>query len=263
MRVRPFDELAWEYDASFTGSAIGKALRELVWSRLERAFPAPCRILELGCGTGEDALYLARQGCEVVALDSSARMIQVTRQKARTQGHSGHLELHCLSMEQLATVLEGERFDGVLSNFGAINCVGDVASLAEQVALRLKPGARLVWVVMGRHVPWEWLWYSVRGEWKKAWRRFTPGGVSWRGMRILYPTPVQLTAALRRHFKIECVAPLGFALPPSYAGPWLERRPLLLNALTRLESIAQRWSVLAHLADHYVMEATRLTGDPV
>lgn len=270
MHARAFDELASDYDAAFTESAIGKALRAIVWSRLERAFSAPTRVLELGCGTGEDALCLARRGLEVVAVDASSRMIQVARQKAheadRHNGEPGksavaHLEFHCLSMESLGPTLDGQSFDGVLSNFGAINCVADLPALVADVAARLRPGATLVWVVMGRHVPWEWLWYLAQGQWNKAWRRLRPGGVSWRGLRIFYPTPTELATVLRPHFAIRRIAPLGFALPPSYAGQWLERRPLLLKMLTRFEHLAQRWSALASLSDHYIVEATRLPTD--
>jgi SAM-dependent methyltransferase len=270
LHARAFDELASEYDTAFTESAIGKALRVIVWSRLEHAFTAPTRVLELGCGTGEDALCLARRGVEVVAVDASSRMIQIAQQKAhetnRHNGDSGkrpvaHLEFHCLSMERLGPTLDGQPFDGVLSNFGAINCVADLPALIADVAGRLRPGAPLVWVVMGRHVPWEWLWYLARGQWNKAWRRLNRGGVSWRGMNIRYPTPTELVAALRAHFAIRRIAPLGVALPPSYAGEWLERRPRLLKMLTRLEHLAQRCSALASVSDHYIVEATRLPSD--
>ena len=111
--------------------------------------------------------------------------------------------------------------------------------------MRLRPGAPLVWVVMGRHVPWEWLWYLAHGQWSKAWRRLNRGGVSWRGLTILYPTPTELATVLRPHFAIRRIAPLGVALPPSYAGQWLERRPRLLRMLTRLEHLAQGSSALA------------------
>lgn len=259
MHARAFDELASEYDAAFTESAIGKALRSIVWARFEQAFSAPSRVLELGCGTGEDALCLARRGLEVVAVDASSRMIQVARQKAReTEG----LEFHCLAMERLGPTLDGRVFDGVLSNFGAINCVADLPALVADVAARLRPGAPLVWVLMGRHVPWEWLWYLAHGQWKKAWRRLSRGGVSWRGLKILYPTPTELAAVLQPHFAIRRIAPLGVALPPSYAGQWLERRPRLLKLLTRLEHLAQPSSALACVSDHYIVEAIRLPSDP-
>jgi SAM-dependent methyltransferase len=267
LHARAFDELASEYDATFTESAIGKALRAIVWSRLEHVFIASGRVLELGCGTGEDALRLARRGIEVVAVDASSRMIQVARQKAQAKdSHNGEdrvarVEFHCLPMESLGSTLDAQAFDGVLSNFGAVNCVADLPALAAIVAARLRPGAPLVWVVMGRYVPWEWLWYLLQGNWTKAWRRLNRRGVSWRGLNILYPTPAELTAVLRPHFAICRVAPLGVALPPSYAGKWLERRPRLLKTLTRLEELAQRWSVLASLSDHYIVEATRLPPD--
>jgi SAM-dependent methyltransferase len=263
--VTAFDELAAGYDAAFTESAIGKTLRALVWARLEQAFEAPKRVLELGCGTGEDALCLARRGVEVVAVDASSQMIQVARQKARASdscnrahGEAVRVEFHCLPIERLAPALDGQAFDGVLSNFGAINCVSNLPAVVADVASRLRPGAPLVWVVMGRYVPWEWLWYLLQGSWTKAWRRLNRGGVSWRGMHILYPSPAELTALLRPHFAIQRIAPIGVALPPSYVGAWLERRPRLLQALTRLEHMAQRWSVLAFVSDHYIVEATRL-----
>lgn len=258
-----FDELAAGYDAGFTDSAIGKTLRALVWSRLEQAFEASRRVLELGCGTGEDALWLERRGLEVVAVDASSRMIQVARQKiaardSRGPGEAARVEFHCLPIEHLTPALDGQTFDGVLSNFGAVNCVSNLPAVVADVAARLRPGAPLVWVVMGRYVPWEWLWYLLQGSWSKAWRRLHRGGVSWRGMNILYPSPAELTALLRPHFAVRRIAPLGVALPPSYVGAWLERRPRLLKLLTRLEHVAQRWSALAFVSDHYIVEATRL-----
>ncbi len=255
LQARAFDELAADYDATFSDSALGRTLRALVWSRLEQVFRPAQRVLELGCGTGVDALALARRGVEVVAIDASPGMIQAARQKAAPPGR---VEFHCLPMERLAGAFEGRLFDGVLSNFGAVNCVRDLGALVNDVVPYLCPGAHLVWVVMGRHVPWEWAWFLSQGHWSKAWRRLTRGGVSWRGLNISYPTPGELATLLRPHFKIERIAPLGVALPPSYAGEWLARRPRLSQVLTQLEYRAQSWSALARVADHYIVEATRL-----
>jgi ubiquinone/menaquinone biosynthesis C-methylase UbiE len=56
-----FDALAGEYDKMFTTSLIGRAQREAVWDVLDRTFFPGEKILELNCGTGEDALHLARR----------------------------------------------------------------------------------------------------------------------------------------------------------------------------------------------------------
>ena len=260
--VGAFDDLAANYDAAFTDTAVGKALREIVWSHLDGSFGSCRRVLDLGCGTAADAVRLARGGATVVATDASPRMLQVARQKARAGGCDTQIEFHCVAMESLARVTDGQSFDGVLSNFGAVNCAADLPGLVAEVARRLTPGGKLLWVVMGRHVPWEWLWYLLRGEWRKAWRRLAPQGVSWRGLTVHYPTPSQLQRILRPQFAIDRVSPLGCVLPPTYAAGWLERSPRARAVLTYLEKLVHRSSACAALSDHYIIEATRLADLP-
>jgi hypothetical protein len=115
----------------------------------------------------------------------------------------------------------------------------------------------LVGVIMGRHVPWEWMWYLSRGDLSKALRRLRREGVAWRGIRISYPTPREATAALQPHFTVTRVSPLGCFLPPSYAAAWLNQAPRTLAVLTRLEELAQRFAALASLSDHYIIEAKK------
>src|SRR3984885_10701718 len=253
-----FDDMACTYDATFTNTKVGRALREIVWSRLEQVFRPPQRILELGCGTGEDAVRLAGSGVRVVATDPSSRMIQMARRKTLSANCQERIEFRRVAMEDIASFADGEVFDGVLSNFGAVNCAQNLQMLIADVADRLSPGAPLLWVVMGRRAPWEWLWYLPRGQWRKAWRRLRPGGTQWRGMTISYPTPAQVRSLLLPYFTVTRLAPLGVALPPSYAAAWLDRSALALSVLIRLERWAQRSSMLASWSDHFIVEAVRL-----
>jgi hypothetical protein len=55
LHAAAFDERAAGYDADFTNTPLGSALRTLVWARLDRVFTGAQRVLDLGCGTGEDA----------------------------------------------------------------------------------------------------------------------------------------------------------------------------------------------------------------
>lgn len=77
-----FDPLASTYDSDFTNTAIGRYLRGRVQARLEQHFRAGDHVLELGCGTGEDARWLAGRGVAVLATDASAAMLDITRAKA-------------------------------------------------------------------------------------------------------------------------------------------------------------------------------------
>ena len=252
-----FDSLARQYDSDFTDSAVGRVLREIVWSRVAEGFRGSRHVLELGCGTGEDAVRLARMGIKVTATDASAGMIEVAREKGRCLPGIEPIEFQWVPMESIAASLRARSFDGVFSNFGAINCVADLPSLAQSVAGLLSPGAPLIWVIMGRRVPWEWMWYLLRGDTRRALRRFQKYGVEWRGLRISYPTPAQVIAAIEPYFAVRRVSPLGCILPPSYAAGWLNRSPRALAALARLESWAQRSTALAGWSDHYILEAER------
>jgi ubiquinone/menaquinone biosynthesis C-methylase UbiE len=258
LRGCAFDEMAGTYDATFTNTKVGRALREIVWSRLEQVFRPAQRILELGCGTGEDAVRLAGSGVRVVATDPSSRMIQMAQRKTQMANCQERIEFRCVAMEEIGCFAEGEVFDGVLSNFGAVNCARDLRTLVADVAGRLGPGAPLLWVVMGRHAPWEWLWFLMKGQWRNACRRLRPGGLKWRGMTISYPTPAEMTSLLRPYFSITRLAPLGVALPPGYAAAWLDRSPFAMTVLTRLERWAQGSRMLASWSDHFIVEAVRL-----
>jgi SAM-dependent methyltransferase len=47
----------------------------------------PCRVLELGCGTGRVSLDLAGAGCQVTALDSDAELVAELRARARERAN--------------------------------------------------------------------------------------------------------------------------------------------------------------------------------
>lgn len=257
MHANAFDELAKDYDAAFTDSPVGRALRDVVWARIDPTFRDCRTVLELGCGTGEDAVRLARGGARVVATDASSQMLEMAREKADSAGCADRIEFRCVAMERLSSVIGARRFDGILSNFGAVNCAADLPQLVADISERVVADGKLLWVILGRYVPWEWGWYLSHGTWDKAWRRLTSGGVEWRGLRVSYPTPCEMMRLLRPTFEIDRLAPLGFALPPSYAAGWIERSSKAFALLRNVECWGQRFSALAHVSDHYIVEATR------
>jgi SAM-dependent methyltransferase len=264
----PFDAMASGYDAGFTHSLVGRLMREAVWSRLDAAFGPGDRVLELSCGTGEDAVHLARRGVRVLATDASAGMLAVARQKVAAAGLAELVEVAWLDLARLTQshnqgAIPAPRlplsppFDGALSNFGGLNCVADQRGVARALAGLLRPGARVLLCVMGPVVPWEWGWYLARGEAQKAVRRLRPGGVAWRGLQIVYPSVGALRAAYAPWFSCRRVSALGALLPPSYAEGWAREHPGLLWALGRVERAFETMPPLPQLADHYLIELER------
>lgn len=252
-----FDGMAKDYDSGFTATPLGSVLRAMVWERYEHRFAGRTHLLEIGCGTGEDAVHLAGRGHRVLATDASAQMLRVAGAKAERAGVAHRVQFLHAPMETLGTALAGMKFDGVYSNFGAINCAARLGTLAADLAPRIEPDAPLVWVLMGRHVPWEWAWYLARADAARAFRRMGRAGASWRGIQVSYPAPSTLARTLQPHFAARGARALGFVLPPSYAAGWLNRSPRVLALLTRAERAAQRWRVCASLSDHFIFEAAR------
>lgn len=50
-------------------------------SCLEKKMIQPSKVLELGCGAGRNAIYLAKQGCSVVGVDVSDRALQLAQER--------------------------------------------------------------------------------------------------------------------------------------------------------------------------------------
>lgn len=75
------------YEQGDTPWDTGQPSSELVRVMQCETIPRP-RALELGCGTGTNAVWLAQQGFEVTALDVSPRALQRAHERARTAGVS-------------------------------------------------------------------------------------------------------------------------------------------------------------------------------
>src|SRR5271154_2512994 len=118
-----WDRAAATYDRVFAGTLIGRTRRHSVWRDLDRIFRPGQRLLELNCGTGDDAIHLGARGIRVLACDISPRMIQLAREQAATAGLGAMLDFRVLPSENIEALQSEGRFDGAFSNFSGLNCV--------------------------------------------------------------------------------------------------------------------------------------------
>jgi len=172
-----FDQLAPTYDATWTNSARGRAQRNTVWREIQGLLRAGDHVLDLGCGTGEDALYLDSHGVRVHAIDASPEMVRT----AEARGVNARV----LRIEDLGQ-LEGS-YDGAISNFGALNCVADFPAVGATLGRLLHPGGWLAICLMPRLCWSEILRFEFR-RWQRQ--------AAWRGIHIYYPSARQLGRAL-------------------------------------------------------------------
>jgi SAM-dependent methyltransferase len=93
------------------------------------------RILDLGCGTGHNAIALARQGAKVIGVDESSDQIADARAACEREGV--RVELHHAPLAELA-FLRADTIDGAVSVFG-LAPVEDVDRVFRQVHRVLRP----------------------------------------------------------------------------------------------------------------------------
>lgn len=238
-----FDRIASRYDELWTRSPVGRLQRKAVWRRLDILFAGGDVLLDVGCGTGEDALHFMGNGISVRAIDASSEMVRIARSRGVDASVLGIEEL---GIEELNRV-QGY-FDGVISNFGAFNCVSGLHAIRRPLARLIRPGGHLAVCIVGRFCLWETAWYLLRGEPRKAYRRWSsePWGVSLR-IPVRFRSVHQLARAFRPEFELRDWRGIGAFVPPSY----VRGLPLsLLEALGTLDSHVAHLPLVRALADH-------------
>jgi SAM-dependent methyltransferase len=266
--VRAFDRTAPRFDERFGEWRSVAAQRNAVRRHLVGIFPAGGRLLELGAGTGEDALHLLRRGYDVMLTDGSPRMVEQSSAKLREAGFGDRPPPEQVVLEDLDACAGRARaaglapFDGVYSNFAALNCVEDLGALAAPLARLLAPGARALLVVFGPCSIGEVVVELLRGRPGAAVRRLRSGSAPARlgGERfhVWYPSPAEVARSLAPHLRLRRVTGIGVVVPPSAAEPWISRFPRLVSAMEAADRVLA--GPLALLGDHVLLDFERPAG---
>jgi len=240
--VAAFDSLAARYDQLWTDTAVGSAQRHLVWRNIEGLFPPGQRVLDIGCGTGADAEYLANRGVAVHATDCSPAMVRAARER-------GGFDVSVLRAENIGDL--AGMFDGAISNFGALNCVDDLPAVARGLAGVVRPGGCVAICTIGRFCAWETLYHAGRRRAIRRWRgQATSASL---GIAVRYPTVAQLESAFAPHFTLRRWMGIGLLVPPSYV-----RLPrALVRVFERLDRVLAWVPLLRAMADHRLLILVR------
>ena len=186
----PFHQIAPQYAELWSETSRGRAQREQVWGEIDGLFEVGYRVLDLGCGTGDDALHLMSRGVEVFGIDSAQGMIEITRRRG--------VEAKTMAIEELGSL--EDMFDGAISNFGALNCIADLSELSEALARLVRPQGKLALCVMSR--------FCWRTDWRHLPQRWS-GHARWRGIDVYYRSAGSIARAFAPHFDYQRRVSIG------------------------------------------------------
>jgi ubiquinone/menaquinone biosynthesis C-methylase UbiE len=251
--ARAFDAVASHYDAVYgpQGNAVMTWMRQESLALLKATFPPGSYLLEIGCGTGEEALALARSGRRVLATDISPKMASTAQAKARAAGLGDRVVAMAAPAATMGALHPTTPFDGAYASFGALNCEPHLERLGAALARLIKPDGAFVCSVMGRCCPFEMAWFLLHGRPRVAFRRLHRG---WRAAPVAGNEDVEVSVATRYlsvrdvkqafcpAFAVERTLSLPVLLPPPYLDAIFRRHRGLFRTLGRLErQLRQRW----------------------
>jgi len=219
--ARGYDQTASSYDLVEGTNAISERVRRATLNTALRSFRRGDRILELGCGTGRDAVAMAGAGIRVVATDVSQQMIQATALRAQHEGLEDLVTVRKLPAAEAAQ--RGAPFDGVYSNGAVLNLEPDLDSVARGLGETVRPGGTAILTAANRVSLFELVVYPLALRPRKAFRKLgstVPIPISREGIgkRYVVParflTPREFCAPFAEHFDLKSLRSLQAITPP-------------------------------------------------
>jgi SAM-dependent methyltransferase len=265
-----FSLYAAAYDEEHDANPIARWTRRRNLSVLRSTFASGSSVLEIGAGTGTEAIYLARRGVRVLATDAAPGMVEVLGAKLEPGGTAydaaPRVEAQLLAASQLTSLKQSEAhtFDGAYSSFGPLNCEPDLEKVLDDLATLVRPDGRVVISLLTRYCLWETVWHLLHRDVRRAFRRW--GGRAeatvrdrWQHLRVpvYYWSTRRVRAISRRHFTVERQMALPWLLPPQYLDHLVRRFPRLFTLLARVDRrLASLWPFYT-LGDHYLIVLSR------
>ena len=240
-----YDLISSSYDNVEAVNPVGRRLRAKMQQALLRTFLPGDHVLELGCGTGIEALALARNDIEILATDLSAGMVEKVRRKATELG-VGNLEVRCLAASEIDCIVSefGKgAFDGAYSHGGALNMDPQLGKVARGLASLIRPSGKFLCTIVNQASLFETVFYPLVLKPRKAFRRLgndVPIPISRLRPHDRYVVPTRFysprafTRIFQPEFALRRLEGLQIVLPP-----WN-----LVNLVTRLAPVMRGFEAI-------------------
>jgi ubiquinone/menaquinone biosynthesis C-methylase UbiE len=245
------------FDGIYSGNTIVNYKRQRVREHVLHYLQPDSNILELNSGTGEDALFFARQGHQVHATDISQGMQEQLTRKVKLAGMENRVSNELCSFTQLSQLQNKGPYDLIFSNFAGLNCTGELDKVLLSLSPLLKPNAMITMAILPKFCLWETL-LLFRGKFKTAFRRF----FSKNGRKAhlegvyfdcYYYNPSYVIKTLENEFDLVALEGLCTIVPPSYMENFAEKHPLTYRNLQQLEDKFKTSWPWKYIGDYYII----------
>jgi SAM-dependent methyltransferase len=251
-----YDQIAAQYDTLLEADCW---MRRVLWAHYSTVFSPGTHVLDIACGTGLDAVFLAERGIQVTGIDVSPQMIAQFQAKARQYELRDRMTGHVEDIAALHT-WPMSHFDGIISAFAGLNTARDLGAFAAAAHRVLRPQGRVILHVLGPTDVWRQLGLTARGQWQaaRARRQRRQRTVVICGHEILHTLlmPAEMyTRFFAPYFQLRRTYALGF-LWPQGANRWLPST--LGHVLGQLEARLGAWWPCRDWGRFFVVDLERV-----
>lgn len=243
-----FDSASEEYDFTINQNFINVWIRERsIRELLSLAMPDDV-LLEIGSGTGAEALEISRHVRGIVATDISKEMVSLLDRKVRARRLENKIKsvrLGASEIERVTPYLPDERVRIAYSFNGALNCELKIGEFPSHLSKIMEPGGYFVCSIRNTLCMSEALSHALVFQFDKmAPRKKQPVMVSVGGMDIpsYYYPPAKFASFFLPNFKVKKMIGLPAILPPAYLSNLYFKARRILSFSERAETA---------LAHHY------------
>ncbi|WIF94040.1 class I SAM-dependent methyltransferase [Caminicella sporogenes] len=151
-----FDKEANSYDSWYKtkfGSFIDMVETDLAFKLFKPK--RGMRILDIGCGTGNFSIKLAKMGCKVIGIDISDEMLKIARKKAKKEG----LDIEFYNMDVYNLRFEDDYFDGAFS-MAAFEFIKEPERAIEEIFRVVKKKSQIMIGTINKDSKWGKLYLS-------------------------------------------------------------------------------------------------------
>ena len=252
-----FSRQSLMFDKIYGKNEMVQYKRERVRSHILKRLKNGSSMLELNCGTGEDAIFFAERGHTVHATDLSVGMLQYSEKKIQERKLSGAISLEVCSFAKLDTMKNRGPFDFIYSNFGGLNCTSNLDTVLQSLSSLLKPKGVVTLVILPKFTLWEFL-LLFKGKFKTAFRRFfshkgRKAHIEGAFFKCWYYNPSYIIHRMESEFDLIGLEGLCTLVPPSYMEGFDQKYPRLFCMLKAWENNwCAKWP-WKYIGDYFIL----------